>query len=137
ASFAALPIPSEDLLFAVLAFPVRLKDWLLAHDILGHPDDGILDQVLSGRCGKGFEAYIKARASQPCKCNICVEGKSPQLPYAAPANCTSKPLELVYMDTCGPFPVTSPHRNLYFQFFLDDFTNANAMVFLKDHSQVP
>uniref|UniRef100_A0A0W0FRS7 Retrovirus-related Pol polyprotein from transposon TNT 1-94-like beta-barrel domain-containing protein n=1 Tax=Moniliophthora roreri TaxID=221103 RepID=A0A0W0FRS7_MONRR len=46
-SFAALPIPSEDILFAALAFPVRLKDWLLAHDILGHPDDGILDQGFS------------------------------------------------------------------------------------------
>ncbi|EEB99891.1 hypothetical protein MPER_00312 [Moniliophthora perniciosa FA553] len=41
------------------------------------------------------------------------------------------------MDTCGPFPVASPHGNLYFHFILDDFTNANAVVFLRDRSQVP
>ncbi|EEB94723.1 hypothetical protein MPER_06417, partial [Moniliophthora perniciosa FA553] len=83
-SFAAFPILPEDFLIAAPAFPIRSKDRTLAHDILGHPGESILDQVLSGKCGKGFETYIKARAPQPCKCDACIEGKFPQLPYASP-----------------------------------------------------
>ena len=42
---------------------------------------------------------------------------------------SSKLLELIHVDICGPFPVTTPHGKFYFVLFLDD---ASSMVNLQN-----
>ncbi|EEB99820.1 hypothetical protein MPER_00403 [Moniliophthora perniciosa FA553] len=112
-------------------------DMDLGHDRLGHASKKVVKLVVSGKCGPGFGDFNTSTPQAGCYCDACIEGKMPQQPYYTSEHRTTKPLELIHMDTCGPMPVSSPHGNLYFHVLLDDYTSANAVVFLRDRSQVP
>ena len=49
---------------------------------------------------------------------------------------TSKPLELVHSDVCGPFRVNSLGGCRYFVTFIDDFSKRIWIYFIKNKSEV-
>ena len=49
---------------------------------------------------------------------------------------TSKPLELVHSDVCGPFRVNSLGGYRYFVTFIDDFSKRTWIYFIKNKSEV-
>jgi hypothetical protein len=57
-------------------------------------------------------------------CEPCIKGKHTRAPHPASTSRTTRPLELVHTDICGPMPVHTPHGKLYFIAFLDDYTHA-------------
>src|SRR6202040_3736187 len=56
-------------------------------------------------------------------CIPCVIGKHPAQPYPKRGNRATKLLELVHMDTCGPFSTMTPQKHRYFYVMLDDASN--------------
>jgi len=70
-------------------------------------------------------------------CDVCQEAKGTKNPYGSPFKLKSKkPLEIVYSDVCGPFPVESITRARYFVTFIDDFTRYTVVVPLRSKSDV-
>ena len=64
------------------------------------------------------------------KCEPCIFGKQARLPAPTSSTpCTTNLLELIHLDICGPFPVTTPHGKAYFMLFLDD---ASSVVNLQN-----
>ena len=66
-------------------------------------------------------AEFKAAASGDI-CEPCVLGKQHRMPFKASGNTSSKPLELLHTDLCGPLPVPSLGGSVYFATLLDDYS---------------
>ncbi|RDB14617.1 Retrovirus-related Pol polyprotein from transposon TNT 1-94 [Hypsizygus marmoreus] len=56
-------------------------------------------------------------------CIPCLIGKHPQRPYDHFGRRADYVCELLHMDTCGPFPVLTPHGESLFYSILDDAAN--------------
>ena len=61
-------------------------------------------------------------------CEPCVLGKQHRLPFKASTSDTSRPLQLVHTDLCGPMPVASIGGNLYFATVLDDYSKLSIVL---------
>ena len=69
-------------------------------------------------------------------CEPCAMGKNHRQPFPQSDNKTTKPLELVHMDVCGPMPITTFGGNKYVATFLDDFTGFCIVRLIKLKSDV-
>ena len=63
-------------------------------------------------------------------------GKQHRLPFPKPDSKSSRTLELVHMDVCGPFQVTSEGDAKYLATFTDDFSRLSEVLPLKQKSAV-
>jgi hypothetical protein len=69
-------------------------------------------------------------------CSSCIQGK--QSRSKVPKNrtsVTSRPLELVHMDVCGPLRVKSLGGAVYFLTFIDDFSKKTWIYFLSHKNE--
>lgn len=55
-------------------------------------------------------------------CEPCALGKQHRSPFKASSSMTTRPLELIHTDVCGPMPLTSLGGNNYFVTLLDDYS---------------
>ena len=60
-------------------------------------------------------------------CEPCVLGKQQRLPFPPSESATTKPLELLHTDVCGPLPVTSLGGSDYFVTVLDDYSRLSII----------
>lgn len=74
-------------------------------------------------------ADIKAASAVPCE--PCCKGKQTRLPFPTSSTVTSRPLELVHMDLCGPLPEASLGGARYIATFLDDFSSLSCVRLLR------
>ena len=49
---------------------------------------------------------------------------------------SSRPLELVHTDVCGPMKTKSIGGSVYFVSFIDDYTRYAFLYFIREKSQV-
>lgn len=70
------------------------------------------------------------------KCAECVLGKAHRKPFPSRESCSSKILELIHTDVCGPMQVKSFKGDLYFVTFIDDFSKKVYLYFLKQKNEV-
>ena len=101
-TLAALPTPS------------------LWHRRLGHPHSDVTRAVLTKDYASGVNYSGNFDRE---KCVPCLIGKSPQRPYSHNGHRAKRVGELLHMDTCGPFPIATPHGKKYFTTVLDDCSN--------------
>ena len=97
------------------------------------------------RLGHASEASVKLLAKscvgmslpngQFSTCEACIIGKHTRRPHPPSTSCAPSPLELVYCNVCGPFPVRTPHEKLYFIIFLNDHTNTLDLQLLATKDQ--
>ena len=102
--------------------PETLDLW---HYHMGHPREPTTMALLKSMTGASF-----LPGKSLTRCELCIFGKQACLP--APTSSmpwSSKLLELIHIDICGPFPVVTPHGKLYFVLFLD---NASSVVNLQN-----
>ena len=69
-------------------------------------------------------------------CHNCAEGKQTTHPTVSLPKLTSRPLELVHSDVCGPISPTSLGGNRYFVSFIDDYTRKAWIYCIKDKAEV-
>lgn len=71
------------------------------------------------------------RAAADDNCSSCIIGKQKRLPFPDSETATTKPLELVHMDLCGPMATPSQGGAQYIATFLDDYSNLSIVRLLK------
>lgn len=101
------------------------------HEMLGHCNyDDVLrfQDVVDGM-------QIKGKMSRPEKeCEVCIQGKFTQTRNRNPDTRAKAPLQLVHTDLAGPVATESLDGYKYVQSFIDDYSNAMFVYFLKKKS---
>ena len=71
-------------------------------------------------------------------CEPCVKGKMPRKPFLSNASGikTTRPLELVHSDLCGPMTTKSIGGSRYFLTFIDDYTRYAFVYFVREKAEV-
>jgi len=70
-------------------------------------------------------------------CEGCVEGKMSRKPFKSVGEIKStRKLQLVHSDVCGPMPVQSFSGKRYFVTFIDDYSRCVKVYFIKQKSEV-
>ena len=100
------PTPSPNLLQKRKKFSNKV-DW---HLRLGHAATSTLQRIL----GRDYEPENK-------RCTACILAKTTRSPFPKRREKSSKQLELIHSDLCGPNPPTHV-GNIYFVTFVDDYS---------------
>ena len=115
------------------AYAARVDTPQLWHRRLGHLGYDNLAKLTNMSTGINLtSADIKTTSADSC--DACILGKQHRLPFNASTTITSKPLELLHTDLCGPMPVPSHGGNLYFITLLDDHTGYSLISPLRRKS---
>lgn len=110
------------------------KNLLLWHRRLGHLNANQLGQLVNKRLVDGLETKCADRSEIVCE--PCVLGKQSRKPFPArDGKRSSRVLEVIHSDVCGPITPTGPNGERYFISFVDDWSHF-AMVFpMKSKSE--
>ena len=110
-----------------------------------HPNDSVR-QLFAKHMGRDTAKLLGGRAiqltapaaSSPKACEACHLGKSHRaiLPKKSTSRSTA-PLELVHMDICGPFRVTSVGGARYWLLIVDDHCRYVYLRTMKDKTEAP
>ena len=69
-------------------------------------------------------------------CDACAKGKQTRSSFKSKNSIsTSKPLELLHMDLCGPIPIQSLGHNKYIFVIVDDYSRFTWVCFLKEKNE--
>jgi hypothetical protein len=105
----------------------------LWHKRLGHISKKTLDEMVHKGQVRGVDLNEKPR-EQPCP--ACTQGKSTRLPFGEGTSKTSRPLELIHSDVCGPIETASLSGKRYLVTFIDDYSRYTHIYFLQKKSEV-
>ena len=106
----------------------------LWHQRLGHVSEQTLKKIAQEELMTG----VKIPKSQTMSfCEGCVKGKATKLPIKPVGEIRStRKLELVHSDVCGPLQVESFSGKRYVVTFIDDYSRCCAVFFMKHKSEV-
>jgi hypothetical protein len=101
--------------------------WLW-HARLGHVNFRAIKLLVE----KGMAAGVPMISHPEQVCHGCLAGKQSRnhFPHATSFR-ASKPLELVYVDLCGPITPATPGGNKYFMLLVDDYSRWMNVFMLK------
>ena len=111
----------------------------LWHRRFGHLGYGNLFQLKDKHMVEGIATpaqSFKAQPDQKPLCEACTLGKQHRLPFPKSDSKSSRTLELVHMDVCGPFQISSEGDAKYLATFTDDFSRLSEVLPLKQKSAV-
>jgi len=108
----------------------------LWHERFGHLNYGGLAQVVSMVDGISVPSSEFIEAGKVL-CEPCVQAKQPRAPFPISTSESTRPLQLVHMDLCGPLPVQSLGGSHYFATFLDDYSRFSLVVPVSSKADVP
>ena len=80
---------------------------------------------------------MKITSKGKLECGTCVQGKMSQYQNREPDRRATAPLQLVHGDVAGPIPPVSKEGHKYATVFVDDFSGAFGLYFLKNRSDAP
>ncbi|UYV69363.1 hypothetical protein LAZ67_6003328 [Cordylochernes scorpioides] len=105
----------------------------LWHRRLNHlKNEAYMKEIFQRNVVLGFNVNFKYLP----ECEACIMGKLTRQPcHPVTTNCTTKPLELVHMDLCGPMPYQSLGGSKYFFVLVDDFSRRTFIYFLKNKDE--
>jgi transposase InsO family protein len=69
-------------------------------------------------------------------CETCIEGRQHKAPFPGTRNPTTRPLERVHSDLCGPINPVAYNGVKYILTFIDDWTHFTVVFGLKSKSEV-
>lgn len=92
-----------------------------------------LKEIIKQKMVIGINENIKLQ--QVDFCEPCINGKMTRIPFGIRTK-SSRILEIVHSDVCGPVTPESYDGNKYFVTFIDDFSNFTAVYFIKRKSEV-
>ncbi|KAL0265510.1 UNVERIFIED_CONTAM: hypothetical protein PYX00_010839 [Menopon gallinae] len=70
------------------------------------------------------------------KCEVCIKGKQTRKPFNKTRPATTRPLERVHSDLCGPITPVAYNGIKYIFTLIDDFTHFTVAFGLKNKSEV-
>ena len=108
----------------------------LLHQRLGHVNERRLNFAVKKQLIVGVDVDKSQVTSLPF-CEACVQGKQTSKQFRGSADIhTTKVLQLVHSDVCGPMSVASLGGARYFVTFTDDYSRMCYVYFLKHKSEV-
>ena len=106
----------------------------LWHQRLGHVGEQQLKEMVSKEMVRGVRI---PKTSQLLFCEGCVEGKMKHKPFQPVGEIRStRLLERVHSDVCGPLSVESIGRKKYFVTFIDDYSRCCRVYFMRQKNEV-
>ena len=110
---------------------------LLWHARFGHVNFESLGTMVQD----GHVSGVKVPSSQFLShktdvCPVCALAKHARAPFPDSNTVTTKPLEVVYSDLCGPYPCAALGNYRYVLTVLDDYSGYNEVALLKLKSDV-
>jgi hypothetical protein len=104
------------------------------HERLGHLNEASLQKMTKDDVALG----VKFQKSEKLGiCEVCIKGKQTQTPFPnSEQPRTTKLLEIVHTDVCGPMKTMSKAGAKYFAVFVDDFSRWCEVFFLAKKSDV-
>lgn len=103
----------------------------LWHSRMGHPGDTCLQELVRYKMVDGLE-----NVSPIGICDVCIEGKQCRYPFKGNRPKSSRVLERIHTDVCGPFDPQTWDGYKYFVTFIDDYSHFTYMYLLKRKSDV-
>lgn len=110
-----------------------VDDTDLWHRRYGHLNYLSLSKLSQLKLVKGISDNLKFKKEL---CEICILSKQKCLPYKSRTNRSTRVLELVHTDVCGPLTPESNNENKYFVSFIDDFSRFAMIFIIKNKSEV-
>jgi hypothetical protein len=107
------------------------ESWLW-HKRLGHINFDNLIQLNKKEAIRNLPV-IKNLSNSICK--QCQHGKQTRVKFKTKEYSTTKPLEIIHADVCGPMRTTCLNGERYFMLFVDDFTRMTWLFLLKKKSE--
>lgn len=108
------------------------------HARFGHLSYSGLAQLVRGSMVRGINTSAEAfEAAGRTVCESCVQAKQVRQQFPISTSITTKPMQLVHMDVCGPLPEESLGGNRYFATFTDDFSRLSVVVPVSSKAAVP
>ena len=111
----------------VTANVVTTNKGLLWHKRLGHLSEIAMKKMIQDQLVTGLNLHNCSVEF----CGNCAQGKLSKTKFPTGSHRTSKPLELVHMDLCGPMETLTPTKNRYFMVLVDDATRFTHVSLLK------
>ena len=108
-------------------------DSWLWHRRLGHINFDNLVKISKLGVVRNLPKIIKP--SNPI-CKHCQLGKQTRVSFKTKEHSSSKPLELVHIDLCGPTRTKSLQGESYFMLFVDDFTRMCWVFFSRKNQRL-
>jgi hypothetical protein len=105
--------------------------WLW-HRRLGHL---IFDNLIKANEKKAVRDLPKVIKPSDSICKHCQIGKKTRVRFKTKEHSTTKPLELIHTDLCGPTRTKSTYGEQYFMLIVDDYTRLTWVFFLKEKSE--
>ncbi|KAJ3566024.1 hypothetical protein NP233_g7264 [Leucocoprinus birnbaumii] len=124
------PIPEND---SVACVAVPLPSPELWHQRFGHLGKDATKVILTMDYATGIK-YSGQFSKEICP--PCIIAKRPRHSHPYIGNWATAIGELLHIDTCGPFPVQTPHHERYFFIVLDDYSNFGFTFLLKHKNDV-
>lgn len=109
------------------------NDHMLWHRRLGHASAGKLKIMLE----KNLISIDKNLSKNEIFCEPCVKGRQTKDYCARYDGKTSRPLELIHSDVCGPINPPTHDGKRYILTFHDDFSKFTHVYLLERKSEVP
>lgn len=104
------------------------------HRRLGHLNQCDVFKLINNRMVIGVENLPRDNLSF---CEPCVEGKQRRLAFGEiKESRTSRPLELIHSDVCGPITPNSWNGKRYVVTFIDDYTHFAVIYVIKGKDEV-
>jgi hypothetical protein len=104
----------------------------LWHRRLGHLDIQAVLKLANRDMAVGIPELRTTTVKE--RCQDCLVGRMVRKPFKPTERRTTKPLELVHSDLCGPMKTASIGESRYFMLLIDDFSRYTAVFFLKKKS---
>lgn len=104
------------------------------HRVCGHRDIEVVKKLVT-------DGFVIGAQIVDCgireTCATCHEGKMTRLKFDKCAEKHStKPMDLVHTDVCGPMPTETPSKKRYILTFIDDFSRYTCIYLLRNKSDV-
>lgn len=110
----------------------NMSNKMLWHKRLTHLSPKYIDKLIK----ESLVENANKICSGEIECESCSASKLTQKPHKIIEHeVTSKPLELIYIDLCGPMPTDSIKGSKYMMVLVDDYTGMYFVYFLKHKNE--
>jgi hypothetical protein len=113
-------------------FMGKIDESWLWHKRMGHMNFDNLVKISTKQAVRDMPKITKPTSTI---CKQCQHGKQSRVNFKTKEYATSKPLELVHTDLCGPSRTKILQGESYFMLLIDDYTRMTWVSFLKNKSE--
>ncbi|KFM74814.1 Copia protein, partial [Stegodyphus mimosarum] len=109
----------------------KVDDATLWHRRFCHVNFDYIQNTSKNQSVKGLPEIEKPME----KCEPCIIAKSSRITFKTLPKRSDKPLQLVYLDVCGPLPVPSKGGSKYFLAIVDDYSRLVTVYCMKNKNE--